>query len=121
MKFKKRFEGKIRYINKETGLLGALMGNNLTSHPTLVNSTKISFGLPNRETIDVHENKKQKKTKKTSNLSSEDSENKMYLNNLHTLENEVEQKKKLPKIKLPKLNTGRCLSVPDENAHDKND
>lgn len=72
MKFKKRFEGKIRYINRETGLIGALMANNLTSNPTLANNTKISFGIPSRVTIDVHENNRKKKKNKAVNLSSGD-------------------------------------------------
>lgn len=85
LKFKKRFEGKIRYINKETGLLGALM-DNITSHPTRANSTKISFGLPSRATIDVHPPKSRKTKQRPTNISLE-RENKNTLNILQSEDN----------------------------------
>lgn len=118
LKFKKRFEGRIRYINRETGLIGALMDSKpVSSHPTLPNSTNISFGPSIRTTIDVHENvQKNVKKKRASTQSTADQQNKMNLYNVKLANNDEEKgfKKNVSRIKLPKLNSGRCQSVPDD-------
>lgn len=114
----KRFEGKMRHVSRETGLLGALFHPVPFFNPTAPESTNISFG-PREETISDDQLPNQKR-RRTSNQNLYERENKMNLANVKKCTIDMNEKK-TENLKLPKLHSGRCQSVPDENRDFRDD